>query len=191
MDRKMVRISSGDFGERAPEGVVDKINNDIEFLKTVTFKGQENIGIILFRSKEIYTPTVGTPGNVVWAIIRGNDLDTIFFTKNNQVPGNTQIHFPIERLRKYVELVKNGDKNIESKELNRIVNFHEDMVDNTPKNKQVVFKINGVNYILSDDKEYLVKKNNPNSQEKIAVDDALGYLNDEEGEALLTLLERC
>jgi hypothetical protein len=170
-----------------------EILNSIDFLSRVNFMGQDNVAILIYKGHKWYKyekPADGkmekSEGNYIWSIIRGNELETIVFGDAAYKPLNTQYLVKISNLMHYITDKKHGDFNITSKDLHNLVSYNPNQQAAEIKDKEPVFIINSVKWILTADKQYLVKKNNPN--EKMSVDDAIKLLPDPQAEALLNLL---
>ncbi len=83
----------------------------LDLLRKVNFPGQTNVAVNIFRSGAVFTSYVSdkatpTVGNNMWAIIRGNELETIVFTSDKAVPQNTQYQITIAKLNGIV--TRNG-----------------------------------------------------------------------------------
>lgn len=178
------------FTDEKPE-IKNAVLNNIMLLSNINFLDQDNIGVIIYSSSKPYTYAQNkdgkfekSEGNFIWVIIRGNDMETVLFAPNGHKPQNTQIQIKIEQLLNYIRDVKNGNTNITSNDLKRIVN--PVAVSAPPRETEPVFMINGVKWILTADKELLIKKNNPN--DKMSVEDAINVLSDQDAEKLMDLV---
>jgi hypothetical protein len=175
--------------------IKDIVYNDIEFLKKVNFPGQDNIGILLFKSpnnylyqKEIDNKVERSAGNFVWVVIRANDLETIVFGDHQYIPRNTQIHLNINKLKAYIEQRKGMDFNLTDADLKYIQKWNPD-IKNEPKDKpsnEVVLNINGIKYIFDKENRVLFKKNSP--AEKSKIDDVFDSLPEKNQEEIMAYL---
>lgn len=79
------------------------VDDKLKFLEKISFEGQKNIALRIYTSKQIYTAHGDgkerpSKGNTVWAVIRGNELDTLLFDSPDYQVQNTQYTFTIEQL---------------------------------------------------------------------------------------------
>ncbi len=144
------------------EDVKQKVYDAINFLRKVNINTQDNIGIILLRGnkKYLYKRDNEEPseGQYVWAVVRGNELETIVFGDKNYKPRNTQIHLKIEQLYEYVN--DTGKTELAEKDIRKILLGSKSQQKTEPIEKEVVFMINGVRWIVDKKSEKILKKNN-------------------------------
>lgn len=166
--------------------------NNIDFLSTVNFPGQDNVGILIFKgsNKYIYHNVVDSKvehseGSFVWAVVRGNDMETIVFGDFAYKPKNTQIHLNIDRLRQYIEEDKGGDRNLTEKDLVRLVKPAGPKPVQTEKPEQIIVNIGGVRWVVDIAKEQLYQKNKPTQTMNIW--DALDKMEPAQAEELMKL----
>lgn len=162
------------FNTQEKEEIKKRVFDDIEYLTSINFSGQSNIGVNLGKGtinykyqNDIRTPKELSQGAYVWVVIRGNDLETIVFGDANYRPANTQMHLKIENIKEYIEKQKNNQKNLNEKDLNKI---------NAKKIEKIEFKkspdlptlnVNGVKYVFDKNKEIVYKKNDPEKKQNI------------------------
>lgn len=167
--------------------------NNIMTLSNINFLDQDNVGVVIYSSAKPYTYAQNkdgknekSEGNFIWVIIRGNDMETVLFSPSGHKPQNTQIHLKMDQLVNYIRDVKKGDMNITSNDLKRMVNPQANAAPAQPKPVEAIFMLNGVKWVLTNDKGFLVKKNNPN--DKMSVEDAMNVLPDQEAERLIDMI---
>lgn len=176
------------------QSIQDYVKKKIKELKEIDFPGQDNIAVKIYQSKAIYKYKAISDhsegsGNTIWAIIRGNDLDTLLLNMGTN-PKNTQIQIPVETLLKYIDEVKGGDKNLTDKDIRRIrsgdLSPHKE-IEQEPK--EPIFVIDGVKYVYNPEKKVLVQKNNPDKSDKwINLDDAFEMISQKQQEELLAIV---
>ena len=146
--------------------------DNIKFLGKVNFPGFHNVGIMLLKGPNLYkykkvvspAKTERDEGSFIWAVMRGNELETIFFKNAGEKPQNTQIHVTSENLKKYIDNVKNGDYDLTEKDMARIARGEYD-VRQAPveKEKEQFIIINGTKWIPNKEQEIIHQKNKPDN----------------------------
>src|ERR1035437_2269709 len=115
-EREFDRLASNDtnFKEEKQE-VKNKLKSAIDFVQKINFPGQDNIGILLMKGPNKYVhdgfvdgKQEHSEGSFIWAIIRGNDMETLVFGDGTYKPKNTQIQLTLDRLKNYILQDKNG-----------------------------------------------------------------------------------
>jgi hypothetical protein len=159
------------FKDIASQREKDLIKNNIQTLKAINF-GQENVLIQLLKSDKVFlykkTNMDGTieasTGNYVYALMKGNELDTIVFGKNTYMPPNMHYKIVADRIPSFINNVKRGDFNIDRKDLERMNkgDYGDKAIKNVPeKPLEIVYNINGVKWVLDKENELLKQKNKP------------------------------
>ena len=198
-DRVDDRIYSDNttFKDEIPE-IKDVISNSIKFLKNVNFPGQDNIGILIFKSQKSYKyekfdyekdKLEKSEGSRVWVVIRGNDLETLFFMPPGKKPQNTQVHLKIEDLRYFVDNVKGGNADLVEKDIERFkrANYGRNIVRSTKeKEKLKVFMVDGTKWVFDDKKEVVYQKNKP--ENKVSLYDVKDKFGEKVEQQILSLL---
>ncbi len=147
-----------------------KVYNGINFIEKIDFPGQDNIGILLFKSpkkyvyhKELDNKTEHSEGNCVWIVVRGNDLETIVFGDNGYRPKNTDIHLTLDNLAHYVQTQKLGDTYLTEKDLRKLQSGLKQTVQEPQKinTDTQVINIDGTKYVVDKKSEQIYQKNNP------------------------------
>jgi len=148
--------------------VQERVKSMIDFINKINFPGQDNIGILLMKgpSKYVYHQEVGgkvehSEGSFIWVVIRANDMETIVFGDNVYKPKNTQIHLNAERLKDYIEKEKNGDFNLNEKDLKRLTTAPVKTSIAQGKPTLPVINVNGTQWVVDTKAEKVYKKNNP------------------------------
>ena len=186
IDRVHNRVLSNYSSISKDEELEKLIINNLELLKKINFPGQDNIAVEIFSSlkQHYYKKPVGydyeqSKGNKIWVIIRGNDLETIIFS--NSKPQNTQIYLSIDRLKNYINNVKNGDFNLTEEDLIKLQSPNLLNPTFKPKKKLEnihIVNINGVKHIIDTEKEMIYQKNKPD--QKYNIFDYIENLKDKE-----------
>jgi len=177
-----LRSKYSTFTTGATANVQAKVFDNIAFIEDVTFPGQDNIGIILFKSTQVFKyekelsngEFERSIGNFIWMVIRAHELENVVFGDANYRPLNTQIHLSADYLRKYIDEVKKGNKNLTTADISRFKNgfkIPEKQPAEVPKPQEAIFIIDGVRYLASQEKQLLFQKNNPSKV--IPFDDAI------------------
>jgi hypothetical protein len=152
-----------------------KVYDAISFLRQVNFPGQDNIGIMLFKSptkyvyhKELENKTEHSEGNYVWTILRGNDIETIVFGDSSYRPKETQIHLTIQNLMYYIHTQKLGDTNLTEKDLRKLQSGITKQAQPEKKEpEQPIINIGGTKYVVDKQSEKIYQKNNPKKESNI------------------------
>ncbi len=172
--------------------IKDLIYKNISLLEDVTFPGQDNIGVLIWKGSKLYRYNTvkdgkqeNTEGNFIWVVIRGNDMETIIFGDNNYKPKNTQIWLTIEKLENYIKIEKGGDSVLTEKDLRKIQNWKPN-AEKIEVKKDNVLNINGVKYGIDKDNNVIFKKNKPS--DRLNIDDIFDSLPERTQQELLSYL---
>jgi len=146
----------------------DIVMDNISFLKKVNIDTQDNIGFLLLKGPNKYVYHRELPGGkiehsegpFVWAVVRGNSLETVVFGDASYKPKNTQIHLTVDRLRDYIYNENKGNFNLTEKDLRKLTAPRQ-VQKTEQKPQEIIINIRGVKWILDPKGEVIFKKNNP------------------------------
>lgn len=173
------------------EGIKQRIYDDIDFLETIQFPGQHNIGVLLGSGsieyeyhREVGGKVEHSQGRYVWVVIRANFLETIVFGDRDYVPRNTQYQLRIERIKEFVQEENGGVRELDDKSLRKLL---------SPKQKssggyrKVPAEFEGMPVVTISGKEYFVDEPNEqvvytkNTKRTLSFDEVLDTFPEEEG----------
>lgn len=159
---------------KEPKIVKDKIIETLNFIESINFPGQDNIGVLIYKTvmPNKYErwgdgKLEKSVGRFVWVVIRANDIETIVFGDQDYVPRNTQIQLTINFLKRFIEDYKNGDTNLTEKDINLIKTKTIPSETQVVKQEQPVVNISGTKWIVDKESGKLFQKNNPQKSAKI------------------------
>lgn len=150
--------------------VQDILFKNIDFLKDVDIETQDNIAFLLLKgpNRYIYHNDLGAGGKIehaegsfIWAVTRGNELETIIFKDAGAVPQNTQTHLTVDRLRDYIFNEKGGNMKITDKDIARLKAPKKPSPSEAPKKEEIIINMLGTKWVLDPQKEVVFKRNKP------------------------------
>lgn len=181
------------FKEEKPE-IKRRIYDDIEFLETIQFPGQHNIGVLLgtgsveyIYHQEVNGATEHSQGRYIWVVLRANELETIVFGNRDYLPRNTQYHLRIERIKEFIEEENNGERNLTDKALRKLLSPKQ---QSTSSSRKVPVGFENLPVVELLGKEWFVDEKNQqivytkNIKKTMSLDDALEQLPEEEAEKI-------
>ncbi len=148
--------------------IKDIVMGNIDFLRKVNIDTQDNIGFLLIKGPNKYVYHRELPngeiehseGVFVWAVVRGNSLETVVFGDAAYKPKNTQIQLTVDKLRDYIYNENGGNFNITEKDIRKILTPKKAQ-NAEQKPKDIIINVKGVKWVLDPKQELLIKKNNP------------------------------
>jgi len=169
-----------------PDNIRKQVFEDIEFLTKIEFPSQDNIGVEIFRSTERHYFKKYCPdkrkdeisvGKIIWIVIRGNEIETVFFS--DTPPQNINFAIKIEELKKYINEIKEGNFNLTDKDIKRlqIPNFGIPKQKRIKNENQLIINVDGIKWVVDKNYDTIHKKNKP--QENYDVYDYLETINNE------------
>ena len=182
------------------ENIKELVLEMTNYLSTITFTGQENIAIRLFRGNYyVYNKILESgeiehsEGTYIYVIIRGNDLETVVFGSQSYKASNVEFIFDFKQIKSYIEQEKNGKRELTRNDiikLSKSSNFHNKK-EIVPIEKNNInlrdIKIDGVNYVVNITNGIMIQKNNLNK--KIDLNTNLNSFSKENQEKILNLFE--
>lgn len=179
------------FSQGKPE-IRDVVMRRIQQLRGINFPGQLNIGVRLFKGSTdyVYHKVIGgkvehSEGPIIWAVLRANELETLVFGKANYLPRNTQHHYTIEQLTKYMGMA--GNRNLNEKDIRKLDNrIAPSAPAQNVKPTEETFVGNGVKWLFDAATQELYQKNNP--AKRMPAYDALEMLEPASADRLLNSL---
>lgn len=150
--------------------VKDIVFNNIKFLEEVNIDTLDNIAFLLIKGPNKYVyhreipgkATEHSEGPYVWAITRGNFLETVVFGDAGYVPKNTQIQLTVDRLRNFIYDENNGKMTLTKHDIEKLTTpSHKKTQSSEPKKQEIVINILGTKWVLDPKNETMFKKNKP------------------------------
>lgn len=175
------------------EEIRSLVMGHIETLSRISFPGQDNIGVMIFRGPRPYVyhaevdgKTEHSEGNFIWVVIRANDMETVVFGDSSYKPRNTQLHFTLSRMVDFISQVKHGDSRLTERDLVHLKTWNpQQAVQQKPSTPApIMVVIDGVKWLVDVASQMLVQKNNPNK--KMNINDALGIVDEPTGDMILS-----
>ena len=166
------------------------VSDAINLLKKINFPLNYDLGISLFKGSYSYryfedeTTEGHSIGSVIWVVIRGNVLRTIFFSQKLQNPNGIDYKIELPRLEKYLETNKDklkvnskGEIDLTEKDIIALTKKQSE-IGQTIINKNIRdFKIDGVNWSVDKLNNLMFKKNK--SEQKYNAFDFLESIQNE------------
>jgi hypothetical protein len=154
------------------EKIQETVSANIKELAKISFPGQHNIGVLVFKSPKdyVYHRVVNgkvehSEGAFIWAVIRGNELETLVFGDSNYKPKNTQYAFTLKKLTDYI--ATSGSYEITEKDLHKLTLKPTAAAPTTPKEPAQVVVINGSKWVVDTKNSVMYQKNNPSKTANI------------------------
>lgn len=168
-ERVYDRLESDDTTFRnEKKNIKDIVFDNLKFLKKVNIETQDSIGFLIFKGPNRYIYHRELPngkiehseGSFIWAVVRGNYLETLVFGDPNYKPQNTNIILYVDKLIDYIENENNGNFNITEKDIRKLL-MPKQAQKTEQKPQDEIINIKGVKWLLDKKQEVLIKKNNP------------------------------
>lgn len=186
-DRVSQRIHDPRWIEPALD--VSRPDHAMALLRRVTFPRNVSISVSIFKSKVVYSVEVDGKierGNNLWVIVRGNEMETVFFRNGENPPSGTEYQISIDSVWSVVD--EKGSYDMTQQDLERITRQHRTS-EPRKRGKEVnlpLVVIRGSRWYADvDNNRFIYAKN---IHKTMSFDDAFNTLPEEELDAILAQL---
>ena len=168
-----------------------RVDGALDLLKRVDFPRNVSVAVNVFKSKVVYTTFTSdkmepSRGNSLWAVVRNNDIETVFFRNGDAPPSGTEYQVSIDAVWRVVD--EKGVYEITQQDLERITRKGKP-ADARKRGKEMdrpVVTIRGAKWYADVENERFIYGKNVNKI--LTFDDAFKALPEEELDAILAQL---
>lgn len=187
MDRVSQRLHDPKWMEPAID--LTRPDSALALLKRVDFPRDVSVAVSAFRSKVVYSIEVDGKierGNNLWVVIRGNEMETVFFRNGDTPPSGTEYQISIDNVWSIVD--EKGIYEITKQELDRLARHRKNAEPRKrgPEINLPIVVIRGSRwYADTEHNRFIYAKN---IHKTMSFDDAFNALPEEELDAILAQL---